>query len=87
MIKLRERMLPTLAGSNPRPPGLQSHAHPTEPPNPANKGPDETAQMYRMIWICLFQFISIQLKDTYNFDATNKQFNKQVTRSQKYYRE
>ena len=29
------RMLPTSAGSNPRPPGLQSDAHPTEPPRPA----------------------------------------------------
>ena len=28
-------MLPTSAGSNPRPPGLQSDAHPTEPPWPA----------------------------------------------------
>ena len=29
-------MLPTSAGSNPRPPDLQSDAHPTEPPRPAS---------------------------------------------------
>ena len=29
-------MLPTLEGLNSRPPGLQSDAHPTEPPRPAN---------------------------------------------------
>ena len=37
MINLQERMLPTLAGSNPPPPGLQSDAHPTEPPRLVEK--------------------------------------------------
>ena len=35
MINLQVRMLPTGRRSNPKPPDLQSDAHPTEPPRPA----------------------------------------------------
>ena len=38
MINLHERMLPTSAAVEPRPPGLQSDVHPIEPPRPAGQG-------------------------------------------------
>ena len=61
-------------GSNPRPPGLQSEAHPTEPPRLAwilltvstkNKDTDETVGMHRMISLYVFHMGHVKRKSAF----------------------